>query len=118
MKFHGPIRRTMNRGVGAKKEKFEMPFPASRVTDITLTGDTITGPGVPNVLIGGMPASVVGDTVSGSVCVGAVMMGSPTVLIGGRPATRITSNVVGVNPETGVPVTTAAGLGLPTVLLE
>ncbi|UCD18640.1 MAG: PAAR domain-containing protein, partial [Candidatus Zixiibacteriota bacterium] len=57
-------------------------FPAARVGDMTVTGDPITGPGVPTVLIGNMPASVVGDLVSGAACVGAISMGSTTVLIG------------------------------------
>ena len=94
-----------------------MPFPAARVGDMTVTGDAITGPGVPTVLICGMPASVIGDLVSGNVCVGAITMGSPTVLIGGRPAARTTSQVTGVNPYSGVPVTTAVGPGAPTVLI-
>jgi uncharacterized Zn-binding protein involved in type VI secretion len=93
-------------------------FPAARVGDMTVTGDPITGPGVPNVLIGGMPASVVGDMVSGAACVGAIAMGSMTVLIGNRPAARVTSQVTGANPVTGVPVTTAVGPpGAPTVLI-
>ena len=49
----------------------------------------IVGPGVPNVLIGGQPAAVVGDTCT---CVGPpdpIAMGSATVLIGGRPAARM-----------------------------
>ena len=95
-----------------------MPFPAARVGDMTVTGDPITGPGVPTVLIAGMPASVMGDLVSGTVCVGAITMGSPTVLIGGRPAARLTSQVTGANPITGVPVTTAVGPpGAVTVLI-
>lgn len=95
-----------------------MPFPAARVGDMTVTGDPITGPGVPNVLICNLPAAVMGDLVSGTVCVGAITMGSPTVLIGGRPAARLTSQVTGVNPITGVPVTTAVGPpGAPTVLI-
>jgi len=85
---------------------------------MTVTGDPITGPGVAVVLIGGMPASVVGDMVSGTVCVGAITVGSPTVLIGGRPAARLTSTVVGTNPITGVPVSTVVGPpGCPTVLI-
>ena len=51
-------------------------------------GGPIVGPGVPTVLIGGLPASVVGDLCT---CVGppdSVVMGSTTVLIGGRPAVR------------------------------
>ena len=94
-----------------------MGFPAARVGDLTATGDAITGPGVPTVLIMGQPASVMGDLVTGSVCVGSITMGSPTVLIGGRPAARTTSIVTGTNPIIGVPVsTTVMGLGA-TVLI-
>lgn len=92
-------------------------FPAARVGDITATGDAITGPGAPTVLIGGLPAACVGDTVSGGVCVGAITLGSVTVLIGGRPAARITSQVTGANPASGIPVVTTVALGLPTVLI-
>jgi uncharacterized Zn-binding protein involved in type VI secretion len=94
-----------------------MPFPAARVGDITATGDAITGPGVPNVLIGGQPAAVAGDTVSGIACTGAITMGSPTVLISGRPAARVTSMVTGANPVTGVPVSTTVAMGCTTVLV-
>lgn len=94
-----------------------MGFPAARVGDMTATGDSITGPGVPNVMIMGMPACVLGDMVSGGVCVGSIVMGSVTVLIGGRPAVRMNDPVAGVNPVTGVPVsTTVMGMGL-TVLI-
>lgn len=51
-------------------------------------GGPITGPGVPTVLIGSMPAAVVGDLL---VCVGppdTIVKGSTTVLIGGKPAAR------------------------------
>jgi uncharacterized Zn-binding protein involved in type VI secretion len=47
------------------------------------------GPGVPSVLIEGMPASVVGDV---CLCIGppsAVMKGSTGVLIAGRAAARV-----------------------------
>lgn len=88
-----------------------MPFPAARLGDQTASGDTITGPGVPTVLIEGVPASVMGDMVSGPACVGSIVMGSPTVLVGGRPIARVTSNVAGSNPATGVPVTTAIAKG-------
>ncbi len=94
-----------------------MPFPAARLGDITASGDAITGPGVPTVLIGGVPASVVGDMVSGAACVGSITQGSPTVLIGGRPAARSTSVVAGSNPVTGVPVSTTVAMGCPTVLI-
>lgn len=88
-----------------------MPFPAARLGDQTASGDTITGPGVPNVLIEGQPASVMGDMVNGPACIGSIVMGSPTVLVGGRPLARVTSNVAGNNPATGVPVTTAIAKG-------
>ncbi|NLE44886.1 MAG: PAAR domain-containing protein [Chloroflexi bacterium] len=76
---------------------------------MTVSGDAITGPGVPTVLIMGVPAAVAGDTVSGAACVGAIAMGSPTVLIMGRPAARTTSPVSGANPASGVPVSTTIG---------
>ncbi len=94
-----------------------MPFPAARLTDLTATGDTITGPGVPNVLIEGMPASVMGDLVNGAACVGAITQGSPTVLISGRPAARVTSVVTGANPITGVPVSTTIVKGAIRTLI-
>lgn len=94
-----------------------MSFPAARLGDMTASGDAIVGPGVSNVLIGGVPAAVVGDAVSGGAVVGAIMQGSTTVLIGGRPAARITSTVTGSNPASGAPVTTTIGKGEPTVLI-
>jgi uncharacterized Zn-binding protein involved in type VI secretion len=94
-----------------------MSFPAARLGDTTASGDAITGPGVPTVLIAGQPAAVVGDSVAGNACSGAITMGSSTVLIGGRPAARVTSQVTGVNPYSGAPVTTAVGVGAPTVLI-
>ena len=83
-----------------------MPFPAARLGDLTATGDAITGPGAATVLIENVPAACMGDLVSGPACTGSITVGSPTVLIMGRPAARVTSTVVGVNPATGVPVTT------------
>ena len=62
---------------------------AARVGDVTNHGGTITGPGVPTVLIGHLPAAVLGDQ---AVCVGPpdnIVQGSATVLIGGRPAARL-----------------------------
>ncbi|MCX2574539.1 PAAR domain-containing protein [Pedobacter sandarakinus] len=68
---------------------------AARLGDTTNHGGTIVGPGVSTVLIGGLPASVVGDN---HVCVlppnshqptvSAFPMGSTTVTIGGMPALR------------------------------
>ena len=76
--------------------------PAARLTDMHVcpmvtpgvppvphVGGPITGPGVPNVLIGGMPAAVMGDMCT---CVGppdSIIKGSATVMIGGKPAARM-----------------------------
>ncbi len=92
--------------------------PASRITDmhtcpmttgpVPHVGGPIIGPGMPTVLIGGLPAAVLGDLVT---CVGppdTIVKGSATVLIGGRPAARMGD-------------TTAHGgaivLGFPTVMI-
>lgn len=77
-----------------------MGQPAARVGDQTAHGGVITGPGVPTVLIGGMPAAVIGDM---HVCPmqtpaapspiphvgGPITMGSAGVMIGGKPAARV-----------------------------
>lgn len=63
---------------------------AARIGDPTADG-VITGAGTPTVLIGGMPAAVVGDLgtpVSGNVP-GLFTVGSFTVLIAGKPALRV-----------------------------
>lgn len=68
---------------------------AVRVGDVTNHGGVVIGPGVPTVLIGGVPAAVMGDT---HVCPtppphvpsSPFVMGSSTVLIGGKPALRTT----------------------------
>ncbi len=95
--------------------------PAARLTDmhacpmqtpglppIPHVGGPIVGPGVPNVLIGKIPAAVMGDLCT---CVGppdTIVRGSATVMIAGRPAARIGD-------------TTAHGgqivSGLPTVII-
>lgn len=95
--------------------------PAARLTDmhtcpmvtpglppIPHVGGPITGPGAPTVMIGKMPAAVLGDM---CVCVGppdAIVKGSATVMIMGKPAARMGD-------------TTAHGgaivLGLPTVMI-
>lgn len=57
-------------------------------------GGPVIGPGVPTVLIGNMPAAVVGDLCT---CVGppdTIAMGSGTVMIGGRPAARVGDSTV------------------------
>lgn len=69
--------------------------PALRVGDATNHPGTVAGPGVPTVLVAGMPAAVVGDL---HVCAfpppaahppTPMPLGSATVLIGGRPALRL-----------------------------
>lgn len=74
--------------------------PAARITDmhacpmqnpgpVPHVGGPILPPGVPTVLIEGLPAATVGDL---CVCTGppdTIIMGSTTVFIGGKPAARI-----------------------------
>ena len=92
--------------------------PAARITDmhtcplvtgvVPHVGGPIVGPGVPTVLIGSLPAAVLGDTVT---CVGppdAIAMGSATVLIGSKPAARLGDSTA----HGGVIV-----LGMPTVII-
>jgi len=71
-------------------------------------GGPVTGPGVPTVMIGNMPAAVVGDML---VCTGppdVIVKGSATVLIGGKPAARM-------GDSTGHGGTIMSGL--PTVMI-
>jgi uncharacterized Zn-binding protein involved in type VI secretion len=89
--------------------------PAARVTDPTGHPGLITGPGVATVLIGGLPAAVVGDlhscampTPAGPHPPSPIVIGSVTVLIGGRPAARM-----GDMTGCGAPII----LGMPTVLI-
>ena len=95
--------------------------PAARLTDmhtcpmqtpglppVPHVGGPIIGPGVPTVLIGGLPAAVMGDMCT---CVGppaSIVKGSATVMIGGKPAARMgdTTNHGG-----------SISLGLPTVMI-
>jgi len=79
-----------------------MGKPAARLTDMHVcpmvtpgvppiphVGGPVMGPGVPTVLIGSMPAAVMGDMCT---CVGppdSIVLGSVTVLIGGKPAARM-----------------------------
>lgn len=65
------------------------PMQTPGVPPIPHVGGPIVGPGQPNVLIGGMPAAKVGDSL---VCVGppdSIVKGSATVMIGGTPAARM-----------------------------
>ncbi|MEL6837111.1 MAG: PAAR domain-containing protein [Bacteroidota bacterium] len=76
--------------------------PAARLTDmhtcpmvtpglppIPHVGGPIIGPGAPTVLIGSMPAALMGDMCT---CVGppdSIVQGSTTVMINGKPAARM-----------------------------
>jgi uncharacterized Zn-binding protein involved in type VI secretion len=98
-----------------------MSKPAARVGDMHVcpmvtpgtppiphVGGPITGPGMPTVLIGGMPAAVLGDM---CVCVGppdTIILGSSGVFIGGKPAARM-----GDSCAHGGAIT----VGCPTVLI-
>lgn len=98
-----------------------MSKPAARIGDMHMcpmvtpgtppvphVGGPISGPCVPNVLIGGAPAAVVGDM---CVCVGppdSIAIGSMTVMIGGKPAARMGDMTVHGGSIT---------VGCPTVLV-
>ncbi|HSZ24429.1 MAG TPA: PAAR domain-containing protein [Cytophagaceae bacterium] len=73
--------------------------PAARLTDMHVcpmttgpvphVGGPVIGPGCSTVMIGKMPAAVLGDH---CVCVGppdSIIKGSSTVMIGGKPAARM-----------------------------
>jgi uncharacterized Zn-binding protein involved in type VI secretion len=92
--------------------------PAARVGDmhncpmvtgvVPHVGGPILPPGVPTVLIGGLPAATLGDM---ATCVGppdSIVRASATVLIGGKPAARM-----GDNTAHGGVIT----MGLPTVII-
>ncbi len=69
--------------------------PAARVGDPSGHPGVVTGPGIPTVLIAGMPAATLGDLHTCSFPPPAVhpptpiAKGSATVLIGGKPAARV-----------------------------
>jgi uncharacterized Zn-binding protein involved in type VI secretion len=52
-------------------------------------GGQIVGPGVPTVLIGGLPAAVMGDMCACTGSPDSIVKGSSTVMIGGKPAARM-----------------------------
>jgi len=76
-----------------------MSKPAARITDMHIcpmitgivphVGGPITGPGVPNVHIGGMPAAVLGDFCACTGPPDMIALGSTGVFIGGKPAARM-----------------------------
>ena len=92
--------------------------PAARLTDmhtcpafngpVPHVGGPIIGPGVPTVLVGHLPAAVLGDNCT---CVGppaSIIKGSATVQIGGKPAARMGDNTAHGG---------AIVMGFPTVMI-
>ncbi len=84
------------------------PMQTPGLPPVPHVGGPIIGPGVPTVLIGKLPAAVMGDM---ATCVGppdTIIKGSTTVMIGGKPAARMCD-------------TTAHGgsiiMGCPTVII-
>jgi uncharacterized Zn-binding protein involved in type VI secretion len=70
--------------------------PAARITDPTAHPGMVSPPGVPNVLISGLPAAVMGGLhqcllppPAGPHPPTPFPLGSANVLIGGRPALRM-----------------------------
>jgi uncharacterized Zn-binding protein involved in type VI secretion len=98
-----------------------MGKPAARVGDMTAHGGTITGPGCPTVLIGGMPAACMGDMHTCPMATpgtppiphvgGPITLGSTGVLIGNKPAARMGDMAVCVGPPSSII------LGCMTVLI-
>ena len=84
------------------------PMLTPAVPPIPHVGGPISGPGVPTVLIGNMPAATLGDM---CVCVGlpdSIIKGSATVLIMSKPAARM-----GDTTSHGGTIV----LGMPTVMM-
>jgi uncharacterized Zn-binding protein involved in type VI secretion len=65
------------------------PMVTPGLPPIPHVGGPLLGPGVPTVLIGMLPAAVVGDSASCAGPPDAIVKGSATVMIGGRPAARV-----------------------------
>lgn len=88
-----------------------MPFPVMTMANATATGDVIMGPGAVTVLVKGLPVACMGDAVTGGVCTGTITVStSPNKIMKGRPVACMTSVVAGVNPVTGIPVTTVCAV--------
>lgn len=88
---------------------------AARVGDPTVHGGTVAGPGVATVMIGGMPAAVLGDMHACPVPPPSHLPSSPfvagsaTVMIGGRPALRAADSCAcGASVAVGCPTVVIA----------
>ncbi len=76
-----------------------MGKPAARISDMHVcpmvtgvvphVGGPVIGPGAATVLIGGLPAAVMGDSCTCTGPPDIIILGSATVLIGGKPAARL-----------------------------
>ena len=81
--------------------------PTATIGSTTATGDVVTGPGCPHILMDCLPTACIGDMVDGAACVGAITEATNlNILFDMRPAGEMGSVVAGANPETGVPVAT------------
>ena len=88
---------------------------AARVGDLSAHGGVVSGPGVPTVLVGALPAAAAGDLHTCPLAWGLVPhattpfpAGSSSVLVGGRPALR-----AGDLCLCGAPI----AVGAPTVVI-
>lgn len=76
-----------------------MGKPAARISDMHVcplvtgvvphVGGPVIGPGAATVLIGSLPAAVMGDSCTCTGPPDTIILGSATVLIGGKPAARL-----------------------------
>ncbi len=90
------------------KDMHACPMQTPGLPPIPHVGGPIIGPGAPSVLIGSLPAALLGDMM---VCVGppdTISTGSSTVMICGKPAARM-----GDKTAHGGSIV----LGLPTVMI-
>ena len=86
----------------------ECPMQTPGTPPVPHVGGPIVGPGVANVLIGGLPAAVLGDSCT---CVGppaTIINGSTKVFINNKPAARM-----GDAPSHGGKIS----IGCPTVII-
>jgi uncharacterized Zn-binding protein involved in type VI secretion len=70
-------------------DRHTCPLVTAGPPPVPHVGGPLIGPGVASVLVGSLPAAVLGDN---AVCVGppdTIATGSASVLIGGKPAARV-----------------------------
>ncbi len=94
-------------------------LPIATIASLTATGDVVTGPCCPMVLINGLPAACIGDLVAGPMCLGVITVTTSMLLLMGRPAATMGSIATGVNPTAlGAPamVPIALTVGMNTLV--